>query len=222
MANHESTEIAIILDRSGSMQTIREDMEGGFKAFVSKQRKEPGACVLSLYQFDDLYEVVYEAKPLKHVKALKLEPRGSTALLDGVGKSIAKIAARHDELPESERPGAVIVLVITDGHENASTEWNLAGVRKTVASAERERNWRFVFLGADANAFDDAQGMGIKTAARYAMNSGSVVYAYDALHDAARNYRRAVRLGEVHAELSIETDLTGAADPTRKVPKDAN
>ena len=61
----------------------------------------------------------------------------------------------------------MIVLVITDGHENASTEWSRDGVRQAVSSAEQERNWRFVFLGADASAFEDGQRMGIGTAAQY-------------------------------------------------------
>lgn len=216
MANKDKTEIAIILDRSGSMQSICADMEGGFRSFVDRQRGEPGECVLSLYQFDDRYDVVYEAKPLSDVTALKLQPRGSTALLDGVGKSVANIAARHDALPEGERPAAVIVLVITDGQENASTEWKLADVRKAVEAAERQRNWRFVFLGADANAFADARAMGIAASAQYESSERSVGFAYDALHDAARSYRGSVRGGDFKAKVEIKPDLT---DPKPSKPK---
>jgi len=216
MANKNKTEIAIILDRSGSMQSICADMEGGFGSFVDKQRHEPGECVLSLYQFDDRYEVVYEATPLSDVTALKLEPRGSTALLDGVGKSVANIAARHDAMTESQRPAAVIVLVITDGQENASVEWKLADVRAAVEAAERTRNWRFVFLGADAKAFTDARAMGIATAAHYASDTRSVSIMYNALDVSSRNYRSAVRDGEPAAKIEIAPDLTGKPKDERK------
>ena len=102
----------------------------------------------------------------------------------------------------------MIVFVITDGHENASTEWSLDGVRKAVASAQEERNWRFVFLGADASAFEDGQRMGIGTAAQYEPDGDGVRVAYDALQSATSAYRGSVRRGVLDAELSIERDLT--------------
>jgi hypothetical protein len=104
--------------------------------------------------------------------------------------------------------------VITDGHENASTEWNAKQVRDAVLRAEQQRNWRFVFLGADAGAFDDAQGIGIRTAAQYARNGGSVVYAMSEVDQAMRRYRGKVREGAVMAELDIVTDLT--AEPKKR------
>jgi len=190
MANADRTEIAVILDRSGSMQHICDDMVGGFKTFVDGHRAEPGQCVLSLYQFDSEFDVVYEAKPLSKVGALKLEPRGETALLDAVGKSITLIAERHDKLPEGERPTAVIVLVITDGHENASTEWNLAGVHTAVTAAQEKRRWNFVFLGADAAAFEDARSMGIATAMEYERTPESIGTLYSMVLERSRSYRR--------------------------------
>lgn len=209
MPNQELTEIAVILDRSGSMETIRGDMIGGFASFVARQREEPGACVLSLYQFDDEYEVVYEAKPLSEVSGLKLVPRGSTALLDGVGKSIAKIADRHDAMPAAQRPGAVVVLVMTDGQENASREWTLAAVRNAVEAAERKRNWRFVFLGANAAAFAEAQQMGIQAAAHYDATGDGVRAAYDELAVAASAFRGKVRDGAVDARFTLKSRITG-------------
>lgn len=213
--NKDKTEIAIVLDRSGSMVSIREDMEGGFRAFVAEQREQPGQCVLSLYQFDGEYEAVYEAKPLSKVRGLKLVPRGSTALLDGVGRSIANIAERHDALPAAERPAAVIVLVITDGHENASTEWTLARVRKAVTNAEKERNWRFVFLGADPQAFADAHNMGFDVAAQY--DARSVRHAYSSVASSASRYRNQIREGCLDATFSLEMDLTSGSGESPKV-----
>jgi hypothetical protein len=99
-------------------------------------------------------------------------------------------------------------IAITDGHENASTEWSRDGVRQAVASAEQERNWRFVFLGADASAFEDGQRMGIGTAAQYEPDGDGVRVAYDALDSATSAYRGSVRRGVLDAELSIVRDLT--------------
>ena len=82
------TDIITILDRSGSMESIQSDTEGGFNAFVQKQRETPGACALSLYQFDDVYEVVYENRPIAQVPPLQLEPRNMTALLDAIGSTV--------------------------------------------------------------------------------------------------------------------------------------
>ena len=85
----DTTEIHVILDRSGSMYGVVTDIIGGYNKFLTEQKAEKGKATLSLVQFDDKYETVYEGKPIKDVQALDLTPRGSTALLDGVGKSIA-------------------------------------------------------------------------------------------------------------------------------------
>ncbi len=181
MPDPTRTEIAIVLDRSGSMHAIREDMIGGFSAFVEQQRRAPGTCTLSLYQFDDHFDVVYEAVPVDQAPPLKLTPRGRTALLDGIGKALALIADRHDKLAPAEPPGTVIVIVITDGRENASTEWSLAALRSAVSDAECKRNWRVLFLGATADAFDEGRSMGVRSSIRYHASATGVRTMYDSL-----------------------------------------
>lgn len=208
MADTHKTEIAIVLDRSGSMESIRDDMEGGLSAFIQGQRSEPGECVISLYQFDDKFEVVCEASPLTELRPPRLVPRGATALLDGVGKSIALIGERHAKLADGDKPAAVIILVITDGHENASTEWDLRRVRKAVEHAQTHRKWRFVFLGADAAAFDEGASMGFATAARYTASGDGVAAACDAVLLASRMYRGSVREGDLEAAIVLEKDLS--------------
>src|SRR5688572_4072309 len=123
MVDTEKTEIVVVLDRSGSMSCVRTDMEGGFNEFIKKQKEVAGDCAVTLVQFDDKYEVVYEAKPLNDVPNLNLVPRGSTALLDSLGKTINSVGYRLKNTPESKRPGRVLFLVITDGHENSSSEF---------------------------------------------------------------------------------------------------
>ena len=207
-SNPELAEIAIVLDRSGSMESIRADMEGGFKTFMDEQRNQPGECVVSLYQFDDRYEVVYEAKPIAEVSALGLKPRGSTALLDAVGRSLTAIGERHANLPENQRPGAVVVLIITDGAENASREWDLERVKSAIADAENTRKWKLVFMAADASAFAQAGQYGFNTARMglVGKNSAGVGAMYAATSASVGSYRSAVMSGDVNADMSVDQD----------------
>jgi len=120
------THISIILDRTGSMETIRDDTIGGFNTFLNDQKKQPGIATMTLVQFDtvDPYEIIHKFKPIQEVPELTHEtyiPRASTPLLDAMGRGINDIEKSLAELSEEERPSKVVVVVITDGMENAST-----------------------------------------------------------------------------------------------------
>src|SRR5262245_2857992 len=101
-------EIVVLLDRSGSMQSIAKDMEGGFDHFIKEQKLVPGDCKVSLYQFDTDYEAVYVGKPLAEVPRCELKARGSTALNDAFGRTINATGARLAAMPEHERPSKVV------------------------------------------------------------------------------------------------------------------
>lgn len=208
MTDQNKTEIVVILDRSGSMDSIRADMEGGFKRFIEEQRAQPGVCAVSLYQFDDQYDVVYEDKPIAEVPPLSLLPRGWTALLDALGKSVVRVGERLRAKPEHERPGAVIVVVITDGQENKSTEYNRQQVRTLITLQEGTYNWRFMYLGADASAFAEAGSLGIVTAAQYSPSRKGVQNLYAAASASVSSHRSNVRGGNARAALNIDPDLT--------------
>ncbi|MFM9033111.1 MAG: VWA domain-containing protein [Mycobacterium sp.] len=154
------TLIAALLDRSGSMQAIADDMRGGFDAFIAKEAGQPGLTTVTLAQFDDQYEVVYRDRPVGAVPALVLEPRSRTALLDAIGRFVTEIGAGLAALPESERPADVTVLVMTDGLENASSEWTVEGVRALIAQQESVYSWDFVFLGANMDAVEVGTNLG--------------------------------------------------------------
>ena len=160
MTNADRKLIAALLDRSGSMRDIAADMCGGFDAFVAKERVQPGSTLVTLAQFDDRYEVVYDNKPIGAVPDLRLEPRGMTALFDSIGRFITEVGAGLAALPEDDRPGEVTVLVITDGHENSSREWTAEAVRQLIAQQEKQYSWDFVFLGANMDAVDVGTGLG--------------------------------------------------------------
>ena len=133
MTRSDLTHLYFLLDRSGSMQSIKSDIEGGFAAFVDEQRKGAGECRATLAQFDDVYEVVYADRPIADVPPLDLQPRNMTALHDAMGRLITDAGARLAALPESQRPGTVIVAIMTDGLENASKEWTGASIKALVS-----------------------------------------------------------------------------------------
>jgi hypothetical protein len=154
------TLIAALLDRSGSMQSIAADMRGGFNSYIAKEAAQPGTTAVTLAQFDNEYQVVYRDLPVSSVPPLTLEPRGSTALVDAIGRFVTEIGAGLAALPEAERPADVTVLVLTDGHENASTEWTGDAVRTLIAQQETVYGWDFVFLGANMDAVEVGSRLG--------------------------------------------------------------
>ena len=146
----KNTDITIILDRSGSMQSTKNDAIGGFNSFIEEQKKVPGEAFLTLVQFDNEYELNYAAKPIRFVEPLNdltYVPRGGTALVDAMGRTINEIHARVKALPKAERPN-VVVVIITDGQENASKEWTSARVNELITKL-RKKGYEFIFIGAE-------------------------------------------------------------------------
>ncbi|MGV0746430.1 VWA domain-containing protein [Mycolicibacterium sp. XJ870] len=160
MTDPMRTLLAVLLDRSGSMEAIKGDTEGGFNAFIDQQRSEPGDVRVTLAQFDTAYDVVFANRAIGEVPRLALQPRGRTALYDAVGRLITDVGAELAALPEAERPGKVIVVVLTDGHENASKEWTHEAVSAAIRRQESEFSWDFLFLGANMDAVAIGQSLG--------------------------------------------------------------
>lgn len=165
MTDPRKTHIVALIDRTGSMQGIRGDMEGAFDAFIEAQRAaELGDEVtVSLYQFDDHEprEVVYEDRPLAEVPKLKIDPRGNTPLNDALAYTVVRVGERLAALPEDERPGRVYFVVVTDGAENCSREWTTERVRELITRQSERYAWEFHFLGVGIDAFATAGGYGI-------------------------------------------------------------
>lgn len=155
------THLTVILDRSGSMQEIRDDVIGGFNAFLKEQKRTEGLATLSLVQFDtqDPYEVVHSFMLIQAVPELTREtyvPRASTPLLDAMGRGINDLEKQLAGMRESERPATVIMVFITDGQENSSREFNKEQIARLIADKQERDRWQFVFLSADLAAVEDA------------------------------------------------------------------
>src|SRR5580693_1330174 len=162
--NTELTEIAIVLDRSGSMASMAKEAIGGFNGFLDSQQKLPGDARLTLVLFDHEHIVKYDERPIKDVSPLDehtYEPRGTTALLDAIGRTINTIGERLDKTPEPERPGKVIIAILTDGLENASQEFKPKQIRSMIEHQREKYSWEFIYLGANQDAIEVGETMGI-------------------------------------------------------------
>lgn len=172
------TDITLVVDRSGSMSSVQDDAEGGVNSFIEEQAKEPGEALLTLVQFDTEYEFLHKGTDIKDVPKYELHPRGMTALLDAVGRAINETGERLANMDEQDRPGLVIFVVMTDGHENSSREFSKAQVKEMIECQQNEYSWHFTFLGANQDAFAEAGGLGVRAAgvANYAMDKVTAAY----------------------------------------------
>lgn len=194
--DRELTDITLVVDRSGSMESIREDAEGGINAFLRKQAEQPGNAMLTLVQFDTDYEFAHQGVSIGSVPSYQLVPRGSTALLDAVGRAITETGMRLASMPESNRPGLVVFVVMTDGLENSSHEYTLERVREMIEHQQSKYNWQFTFLGADQDAFASGGAMGFAAAGTANVAKAKVGTAYRATSDKVARMRRAASTGE--------------------------
>lgn len=172
----DSTHITVILDRTGSMECIRDDTIGGFNTFLDEQKAEEGETTLTLVQFDsqDPYEVIHAFRPISDVSALTRKtfvPRASTPLLDAIGRGINDLESQIAKKEAKERPSNVIMAVITDGQENASKEFTKDRITKMIEEKTEKEDWQFVFLSADLAAIHEAGSLGFKSNAMLPFSS---------------------------------------------------
>ncbi len=206
MTDQNLTHIYLLLDRSGSMQSIKTDTEGGFAAFVEEQRRTPGACRVTLAQFDNHYEVVYADRPIADVPALDLQPRGSTALLDAMGRLITEAGAQLAALTEADRPGTVIVAIMTDGHENASREWTHPAIKALVEQQTGQWGWQFLYMGADQDAIEVGRNIGVAPANSVTYGRGKSRDVFANISDKVSSVRNARAAGDLAAPMPAFTE----------------
>jgi hypothetical protein len=202
MTRANLTHIYFLLDRSGSMQSIKTDIEGGFAAFVEEQQRAPGECRVTLAQFDERYDVVYSSVPVTQVPPLDLQPRGRTALLDAMGRLITSAGDELAALAEPRRPGTVIVAVMTDGYENASHEWTHLAIKALVEQQTEKYSWQFLYMGAEQDAIEVGASLGVVAAASVTYGRGKSRQAMAAA---------AGKIGKLRRERIAHADAASAA-----------
>lgn len=161
--NKNLTEIIFLLDRSGSMSGLESDTIGGFNSFIARQCKLEEDTLLTTVLFDDQYEVLWNGKDATKVKLTSKEyyVRGTTALLDAVGKTILDVGHRLSTTDEEQRPGNIIFVITTDGMENASREFTYKKVKELINHQQEKYSWEFIFMGANIDAGEEAESLGI-------------------------------------------------------------
>ena len=184
VVDQKPTQIVMVLDRSGSMDRISKPTVEGINSFIKEQRNAKGDATMTLVQFDHEYQIDYTARPINEVKDLingeTFRPNGTTALFDAVGKTINDLNTTDD----------VIFVIITDGHENASKEFNK---EKVFGLIEEKKNmgWNFLFLGANQDAIKAGASMGISASnsINYNANAGSVNTLYSNVSSKVSSFR---------------------------------
>ena len=197
----EPVQIICILDRSGSMSNLAADTIGGYNSFIEQQKSKAGTAEVTTVLFDDQYEKISDAVDLQKLPELtsaEYFARGTTALLDATGRTIVETLSRmeRDKICPAKR--RVLVLIMTDGYENASKEFTKAKVKSLVEATTKEYDWNYVFIGANIDAAAEAGGIGInrRHAAQYAPTREGVHESFARMNEAADEVRERGTLNE--------------------------
>ena len=205
------TELVFILDRSGSMQGLESDTIGGFNSMLEKQKRQPGEAFVSTLLFDDRSEVIHDRVKLEKVNPItekEYDVRGCTALLDAIGGAIRHIGNIHKYARPEDVPEHTLFVIITDGMENASRCYSARQVRKMIQKQKETCGWEFLFLGANIDAVETADQLGIAgdRAGNYHCDSKGTRLNYQVLSQAVAAVRCSAPLDE-HWKDAIEQDF---------------
>ena len=159
MTDQNYSALLLVIDRSGSMSDIRDEMVGSLTTLLRDQAKQPGLLTVDVLTFDDRIETTHVQADPRSVE-IDLQPRGMTALLDAIGIGVTEFGARLAAMPEHARPGTVLVVVATDGMENSSHEWKPVTVKQLLDQQREQYGWDFLFLGANQDAITTGTALG--------------------------------------------------------------
>ena len=205
------TELVFILDRSGSMCGLEDDTIGGFNSLIEKQRDVPGKCYVSTVLFDNVSEVLHDRRTLDEIGPMTRKEyfvRGSTALIDAIGGAIHHIGNVHKYAREEDVPEHTVVVITTDGLENASHMYSSDEVKAMVQRQKEKYGWEFLFLGANIDAVETAAHFGIERDRAVTFNNDSLgtKLNYHEVSEAMCRVRSSAPLGDDWKE-KIERDF---------------
>jgi hypothetical protein len=172
MTNPNYTALLFVIDESGSMWNIAGDMQGGIKTLLEEQDKLDGKLTVDVAYFDDGFRYPVSMTPASKTR-IEIIPNGMTALHDAIVRASTQFGQTLADLPEEERPGTVMVIIVTDGLENASKESTKDDVKALITKQQDEYNWNFVFLGANQDAVLAGESFGLRKGASLTYNASS-------------------------------------------------
>lgn len=211
--NNNLTEMVFILDMSGSMSDLASDTIGGYNSLIEEQKKQDGDANITTVLFDDRYIILHDRVDIKKVNSLTSNeycPRGMTAMLDAVGRTINSIGEKLAATPEAERPGNVVVTIITDGYENASKEYTWKAVQDMIKEQREKYSWVFTFIGAniDTKTVSESLGIDARLAKSYTANKAGTDSVYKTMSKAV-TYTRSVSACKMSDNTALnEEELT--------------
>ncbi len=194
--------ITMVIDKSGSMYTSKDDVIGGVKKIIDEQKaNKDGKCTISLYTFNDKVNEVFVGKDVNDVEEFKYSPDGMTAMNDGLGVAIDNTGKWLAAMNEEDRPSKVLVAVFTDGLENSSKEYTLKQVKDMIEHQEKVYNWTFLYLGTDITTTKMADDLGFKM--KTYSSRKKMTNNYDIINTVTSCYRSLASTGADAATLSM-------------------
>lgn len=218
------TELVFILDRSGSMGGLETDTIGGFNTMLKKQKAIDGDCLLTTVLFDNTYELLHDRIDIRAVGEITEKEYfvgGSTALLDAIGRTIQKIGNAQKRTAEEYRASKVMMVIITDGHENASREYSSQKVKAMIERKKDRYGWEFVFLGANIDAVETAARYGIHRdrAQTYRADTQGVELNFCVLNNMVSSVREGVQISdEWYAQIEDDFRARGGESSEEQPP----
>ena len=199
--------VCFIIDSSGSMWQSTDDVIGGFNRTIKEQKDvKNGKCSVSLFKFNDTVEEVYVGKDVNEIDGIEYKVGGCTAMNDGIGTAITKIGEWLSNMEESERPSKNLIVIMTDGQENASKEYTFSSVKDMIKHQEEKYNWTFVYMGTDLTSMDDVNKLGIKMSAFSSRKS--LANNYNVVNEATTMYRNCDSVVSSQATMDWLSDAT--------------
>ena len=197
MDSNTDLDLVFLIDRSGSMGNSVDDTIGGFNSYLKKEKENEFNTYVTTVLFDNEYEVLYKRKSIDEVEELTNKEywvRGTTALLDAVGKTINSLNHEIDN--------KVLFIIMTDGYENASKEYSKEQIKNLIANHSR---WEFIYIGADIDSYAEARSLGIDKSrvANYEKSKAGLSDVFCSIGEATSSYRM---MGEVDQDWSRDLD----------------
>ena len=192
--------VCFVLDESGSMSSSIDDVKGSIKNVIKEQKEEKdGTCSISLFRFGTEVTKDFVGKDINEIGEIKYEPRGMTAMNDGIGIAIDEIGKWLSDMKEEDRPSKNLIVIMTDGQENHSKEYSLSKVKEMIKHQESKYNWSFIYMGADITSKKDSDELGIKSSVYFSKKD--LGNTYNVINSATRSLRKAANVSEASATM---------------------